>query len=366
MVLRRQLVLAAPLLVARPARAAQALGAMRLATAWRDAAGTHRAGIVQADWASGRLELVAEVALPGRAHGLLALPDGGFVVVANRPGRWLLRLDSNGRVAAQWQAPDAARTLNGHAQLAPDGTLLTTETGHDGSEGWVATRHAGTLAPTGPGFASHGVDPHQMLLAGDGTLWLANGGIVRDTRGRRLAGAPMAPSLVRLGLADGQLQQRFTLPDPHLSIRHLAWAATGNPALLGVALQAEHDNAAERAAAPVLAVCDGRRLQAAAAAASAAAQAGGYAGDISAGPGGGFVVSAQKQGRALWWHPGEPDRLTLVAQVNEPCGLVAWPDGAGTHISAGRGLALWHVRLGAHMLPWPLPLAPDNHIVALA
>jgi uncharacterized protein len=365
--LRRRAMLAAPLpLLGLRVHAAE-LHAQRLATAWRTPAGDHRVGILVVDWAAARIAVVAEVALPGRAHGLLPLPDGGFVVVANRPGRWLMRLDRSGVVARTWQVPEGGRTLNGHAELAADGrTLLTSETDPGTGDGWVARRHIDTLAPGGAGFASQGIDPHQMLSTGDGTLWVANGGIARDALGRKLAGAPMAPSLVRLAVADGTLRGHWTLPDPRLSIRHLALAAGGGEPFVGVALQAEHDTHAERVAAPALAVCDGRQLHLPTLPAADAALAAGYAGDISAGPGGGFVVSAQKQGRALWWHPGDPGRLTRVAEITEPCGLVAWPDGAGTQVSAGRGLALWHARHGARMLAWPLPLAPDNHIVRLA
>jgi hypothetical protein len=175
----------------------------------------------------------------------------------------------------------------------------------------------------------------------------------------------MAPSLVRLDTATGQVLGQWTLPDPHLSMRHLALTSGPDP-LLGVALQAEHDSAAERHAAPVLAVCDGTRLHLPVQDASAGGHAGGYAGDISAGPAGGLVISAQKQGRALWWHPADAARMTLIAQLTEPCGLVAWPGGGGAQVSAGRGLALWHTREAPRMLAWPVPMAPDNHIVQLA
>ncbi len=363
--MRRRTVLqaSAPLLAVPWARAhaGEPLPVQRLATAWRGADQHDRAGILEVDWAQGRIGIAAELALPGRAHGLLPLPDGGFVIVANRPGRWLLRVAADGRVARTWQAPEGGRTFNGHAELGPDRqTIFTTETDPATGAGWVGVRQLDTLEPTGT-FTSHGIDPHQMQRAGDGTLWLANGGIPRDPLGRKRAGERMAPSLARLDMASGRLLGQWTLPDPCLSIRHLA-LGTGTEPLLGVALQAEHDSPAERSAAPVLAVCDGEQLQLPV----QDTQAGGYAGDISAGPGGGFVLSAQKQGRALWWHPGDAARLTLVAQVTEPCGLAAWPDGAGTQISAGRGLALWHAREQPRMLAWPAPLAPDNHIVRLA
>ena len=104
-----------------------------------------------------------------------------------------------------------------------------------------------------------------------------------------------------------------------------------------MALQAEHDNASERAAAPALALWDGRGLSLP----SAETGAGGYVGDIAAGPEGGFVLSAQKQGRALWWQPARPEALTLVAQLTEPCAVLALPGATGVALSAGRGVARW-------------------------
>jgi uncharacterized protein len=113
---------------------------------------------------------------------------------------------------------------------------------------------------------------------------------------------------------------------------------------------------------PVLAVWNGQSLHLPR---TADTRGGGYAGDISAGPGGGFVLSAQKQGRALWWHPREPEQLTLVAQLTEPCALVAWPGAAGVQIGAARGLALWRARRTPAMLAWPATMALDNHAVRL-
>lgn len=362
--MRRRSLLLSPLPLLASVPAAASLRPQRLATAWRSEAGD-RAGILEVDWAGGRISIAAELALPGRAHGLLPLPDGGFIIVANRPGRWLLRVAADGSAATEWRVPAAGRTFNGHAELGPDGrTLFTTETDPATGGGWVGVRRLDTLALVGA-FESHGIDPHQMLHPGDGTLWLANGGIPRDNLGRKQAGQPITASLVQLAMGSGRLLGQWRLPDPLLSIRHLAMGSGSEP-LLGVALQAEHDDAAQRAAAPVLAVCDGEQLRLPVQDSAANAAAGGYAGDISAGPGGGFVISAQKRGRALWWHPADPGRFTLVAALTEPCGLVAWPDASGTQISAGRGLALWHAREPARMLAWPVPLAPDNHIVRLA
>lgn len=366
----------------RSARAAEATAPpaqQRIATAWRVAGAAapdsgDRVGLLQVHWAEGRVQVLAEHVVPSRAHGLLPLPDGGFLAVANRPGRWLMRFDAQGaivqRLAIDEERP--ARSFNGHVEASADGQrLYTTETDPASGEGWISVRDPQTLARTGE-FSSHGIDPHQLLRgpgAMAGRLMVAVGGIVRDRLGRKLD-APMSPALVQLSAQDGQLLGRWTLPDAQLSLRHIAWADHASPRL-GVALQAEHLQPAQRLAAPVLAVWEadargnGGQLALRGDSAAAVAQSGGYAGDISAGPGGGFVLTAQKQGRALWWHPALPADYTTVAQVTEPCGLLPLPDGRGVALSAGRGLALWHTQAAPRMLAWPGVRVPDNHWVAL-
>ncbi len=340
----------------------------RLAAAWRvpaPTAGTapDRVGIIELDWPAGRARVLAELAVPERAHGLLALPDGGFVAVANRPGRWLLRCDAAGHLRHRLEIGNErpARTFNGHVERSADTAwLYTTETDPADGAGWVSVRDARTLARVAQ-FQSAGIDPHQLLRAADGALMVANGGIPRDNEGRKIELDRMAPSLVRLDPHNGELLGQWSLADARLSLRHLAWAAGETP-LLGVALQAEHDRIEERRDAPTLAVWNGQRLIVA----TTDARGGGYAGDLAAGPGGGFVISAQKAGRGLWWHPGAPEQLTLVAELTEPCAMASWPGGAGVLIGATRGIARWHGRLAPRMLPWPVPLVPDNHWVMLA
>jgi hypothetical protein len=339
----------------------------RLATAFRQAppnAGPddgHHVGLLQVDWAAGQVQLEARVPVPSRAHGLLALADGGFVAIANKPGRWLMRLDAQGRVLRlhELDAEQPRRTLNGHAVVSADGRwLYTTETDPVSDTGWLGVRDAHTLQRVAQ-FSSHGIDPHQLLWAPDGTLVVANGGILRDGLARKRKGEPMTPRLVRLSSQSGRLLGGWTLPDPQLSFRHIAWSADG--LRLGIGLQAEHEDLAQRAQSPALAVWDGQTLRTP----SSDPRAAGYAGDIAAGPGGGFVISAQKSGLALWWHPGDPTACTVVAQITEPCALVASADKASVSIGGGRGLARWHRQDPPRMVRWPLPLAPDNHAVRL-
>lgn len=357
----------------------------RFALTWREAGpaapadGGYRAGVLRLDLGAPALDLVHAVALPGRAHGLVALPDGGSLVVANRPGRWLLRTDAAGRALAWHRLDDErpARTLNGHAEVDADGRwLFTTETDPATGDGWVSVRDARTLARVLQ-WPTHGTDPHQALLDADGGLVVANGGIARWPDGRKRAEAPVQAALVRLDARDGRLLGRWTLPDPALSIRHLAWAhplatAPGRAPGLGIALQAEHARPDQRRVAPLLALWDGERLAVPAARVDPAWQ--GYAGDIAAAPAGGFVLSGQKAHQALWWRPDAPDQLQRVADWTDVCAVAAvdaeaWgaPGLAGGVLVGGaRGLALWQARGPARAWPWPGPWQPDNHLVPLA
>ncbi len=338
----------------------------RLAAAWRLPEGSggeiDRVGVLEIDWGAGRIAVLADHPAPGRAHGLLAMPDGGFLAVANRPGRWLLRCDAQGRVMARHQLADdgAAQTLGGHALLSADGgQLFTSETHPDTGEGWIGVRAPDTLRRVGE-FASRGIDPHQMLLDGEGRLWVANGGIPRLRDGRKTALERMAPSLVQLDPVNGALLAEHRLDDARLSVRHLAWAHGGTQRL-GVALQAEHDEDTRRREAPLLAVLEQGRLQVP----TRDAQGAGYAGDIAAGPGGGFVLSGQKTGRGLWWHPGAEAELTRMAELGELCALASWDAGRGVLIAARTGVARWHIGEAPRMLRWPMPMSADNHWILL-
>ncbi|ACB32555.1 twin-arginine translocation pathway signal [Leptothrix cholodnii SP-6] len=350
---------------------AEPMPRQRLAAAWRgrgaDGIERDQVGVLDCDWAAGTVRVVGAIDNPGRAHGLLAGADGGFIAVANRPGRWLLAADRDGRLRQRLdlsQEP-SARTLNGHVEAdTSTGWLYTPETDPARGEGWISVRDPRSLRRVAQ-WPSHGVDPHQCLLDGDGGLIVANGGIWRTPQGHKVALERMAPSLVRLDARSGALLGQWRLADARLSIRHLAWT-DDDSRRLGVALQAEHDTPQQRAEAPLLALWDGRSLQTPGA--RAPATAGGYAGDIAAGPGGGLILSGQKAGLGLWWHPGAPQRLQTVAELGDACALASFADAAerGVLIAAARGLARWHPRQAAQALPWPMPMAPDNHWVLLA
>lgn len=295
---------------ARPPAAAE------LAAAWDETAG-HRVGVLAAA-RDGSLRVKSALAVPTRAHGLLAEPDGRLLVVARRPGDWLLRWSRDGRRLQQhWIEPD--RAFNGHLLASADGRLLySSETDLESGAGLVGVRDAGTLERLAT-WPTHGLDPHELLWDADGHLLVANGGIpTRPETGRAKRGLErMDPSLVRLDPSSGRLLGQWRLDDARLSVRHLARQG----ARTAIALQAEHDDPARRAAAPVLALFDGARLRLAETPPRPLAGYGGSA----AGAAGRFFVGCPRAGGTGCWD-GDGRWLGFVP-LAEACPLAAQGEG---------------------------------------
>ncbi len=360
------------------AGASAALPARHWVTAWNED-GSHRVGLLQQSRTGWRVASLIEV--PTRAHGLQVLADGSVIAVARRPGDWLLRWwpspDGRPGRAPQWCWAPAGRQFNGHAVLHPDGRhLLLTATDTEADDGLgrglLMQLRLDRLEPVQE-VPTLGRDPHQLRIdAGGPGLWVANGGIAsRPETGRaRLAQAPMDASVALIVPEPGTghlsaegPRQRWTLADPWLSLRHLAWHAPSQT--LGVAMQAEHPRPADRRDAPVLALL---RLSDAAQAdpavlrsVAAGADFGGYGGDIVA-TADGFSVSSPRTGRIGHWSPeGHWRGSETLAQG---CALEVDSDGqrlqaAGDHLSLASETS---TRPQASTpTPDPLPVQPDNH-----
>jgi hypothetical protein len=330
----------------------------RLALAWSEAGATPTAERTQCvgvwQQTGDTFEIAARRVVPTRPHGLAQLPGGDLLAVARRPGLWLQRWSPDGQLKREaWAEP--GRHFNGHVLPSADGRVVySTEQTHDEGAGCVALRDPDTLElrnewPTG------GTDTHQLLRVGD-QLFVANGGVpTRPETGRAKQNLPaMDSSLVVFDLRSGQRRGPWRLADPRLSLRHLAWHATSGT--LGIALQAEHDDPAQRAAAPLLALFDGESLRAVAPPADRPAVGAGYAGDIAA-TAEGFVLSASRAGALLGW--SQRDGWTAPVPLGEVCALVT--SGVSTACALGADGA-WAGR----PLALPRGCKPDNHARVIA
>jgi len=335
-----------------------------LAAAWQ-AGTTCRVGILSQD-AAGGLRIAAAVEVPTRAHGLLRESGDTLLAVARRPGDWLLRWSREGRALA-WRWIEPRRAFSGHALASDDGrTLYTTEADLDTGAGLIGVRDAATLEKRAE-WSTHGIDAHELIrdATQESRLIVANGGVpTRPETGRvKLNLERMDSSLVCLDAGTGASIGQWRLNDRRLSLRHLAWGRGASRPILGVALQAEHDDPDARAKAPVLALFDGRSLQTVAAPTPLA----GYGGDIAA-FGTTFAVSCPRaQGVAL--HGADGVFRDLIP-LDEACALVTttaeiWAGGrhaAVTWSASGRRSGLAAGALASHAMP---DLRLDNHWIAV-
>lgn len=332
--------------------------APRVLTAWRDGDQAW-AGV----WTPGRTP--QGVALPARAHQLLALPatadhPAQALVLARRPGKYLLRMDTQRSKALQWHTMEDDRYLGGHAALAADGgRFFTTETDGESGQGLIAERDLHTLEKLRE-FPSGGIGPHALLLEPDGTLLVANGGILNlpETGRRKLNLAQMDSNLTRLDTRTGSIMAQYRLADPALSLRHLALAPDGT---VGIALQAEHAQRQARQAAPALALLQGDTLRAVDwPTPQIPATWDGYAGDVCC-ANGRFWASASHAGWLASWSTHGSD-LQLLALP----GAGALAAGQGRWLVGGTKTALFYGSPhAAHAQRYPLTQAWDNHAALL-
>lgn len=327
-------------------------------------------GLFELDWHAAQVRIRSRLAVPTRTHGLLVQPDGGFVAVAVRPGRWLVRCDAQGE-PVQWlhmESESEGRTLDGHACASADGKwLYTAEASSKSGQGWVSVRDSQTLRKVAQ-WRTYGVEPHHMLLDASGNLMVANGGILRAEGDKKRDLQWMDSSLVKMDPSTGERQGQWRLKDQRLGIRHMAWSqpvagstdVIARKPLLGIALQNEHDDLIRRRASPVLAVWDGDSIQTPA----PGEGGGGYSGDIVGSPDGGFVLSCLRTNTAFHWSPSAPQTMTVIAQLQDAGALTHWPLADHAHgalLGSARGVARWHPSREQVFLKWPSGMALDNH-----
>lgn len=347
-----------------------ATSSVLLGASWRgpNAGDTHFAGVLAADWERKTLQIRYAVPLPTRPHGLLAEADGSLLVTGVRPGAWLLRCDDRGQVAQRISLTDETPSvrLSGHADGLRDGKLIyTTETDYKSGRGRIGVRDRQSLRKLDE-WDSHGVEPHQLVLDPDGHLLVANGGVLRTLADQKVDLHRMDSSLVRLDGHNGRLLRQWKLDDRRLSLRHLAWSHsfTQDKTYLGIAMQAEHDEPAQRAQAPILAVLDGDTLTVP----TTQSDGFGYAGDITGAYNGGFVLSSNKAGVAQVWLQDKPTALAPIVKLQEAYALASWngpTPGGGVLMATAAGLVRWHPTAPPVVLPWPQPMALDNHWVQM-
>lgn len=181
--------------------------------------GRERFSVVMADNAG---QAVGKLALPGRGHGIAIHPTLPHAVAfARRPGQFMSVFDYQTAQQIVLRPADTQRYYYGHGVYSHDGRYLyATEGEQKTSRGVIGvydvTHHYQKVAE----WSGFGIGPHEVILMADGRLVVGVGGV--HTFGREpLNLESMQPSLTYLS-AQGEVLEQITLPDRHLSIRHLA------------------------------------------------------------------------------------------------------------------------------------------------
>jgi len=172
--------------------------------------------------------IVRELPLAARGHDcVLHVQSGRGVVFARRPGTFAVafHIEDASPPVAFTARPD--RHFYGHGVFSPGGRLLyATENDFNAARGVIGVYDVSAGYKRVGEFDSHGIGPHDLLLAPDGlTLVVANGGIEThpDAGRAKLNISTMEPSLVFVDRRSGDRLAKHQLgSDLHkLSIRHL-------------------------------------------------------------------------------------------------------------------------------------------------
>ncbi len=191
------------------------------ASALRAADGSFRAALVSEEG-----QIISDVTLPGRAHGLASSAQH-VVAFARRPGTFAFVFDRQNRIAPIIINAPADRHFYGHGHFSPDGRILyASENDFDGNRGMIGLYDATDGFRRLGEFSAHGIGTHDMRISDDGRLLIiANGGIEThpDFGRTKLNLDHMEPSLVLADAQTGSLMEKHVLP-AHLrqvSTRHI-------------------------------------------------------------------------------------------------------------------------------------------------
>ncbi|EJC82173.1 hypothetical protein Rleg4DRAFT_3879 [Rhizobium leguminosarum bv. trifolii WSM2297] len=175
-----------------------------------------------------RGELIDQVALPARAHGMaFSAATGMTVAFARRPGTYAMIFDPRNKREPIVINSIEGRHFYGHGAFSPDGRVLyASENDFDGNRGMIGLYDATNRFTRIGEFETYGIGPHDMTVSDDGRLLIvANGGIEThpDFGRTKLNLGEMQPSLVLIDAATGALVEKHLLPAQwaELSTRHV-------------------------------------------------------------------------------------------------------------------------------------------------
>lgn len=334
------------------------------ASAYKDAAGGY--GIAVLDELG---QVQSKITLPGRGHGISVSPDGTrLAAFARRPGTFVVLAWPSSDKALQLIAAKPGRHFYGHGCFSKDGRLLyAVENDFDAARGVIGVYDvSGSTAVRLGEFESHGIGPHEVLLAPDGrTLVVANGGIeTHPDHGRdKLNIETMAPSVVYLDSETGDLLAEHRL-DPalhQLSLRHMALDGAGRAWVGG---QFEGPEDAEPPLVAIISRDENPILTPLPDNLSGKLQ--NYIGSVTANADGSVIAtSAPRGGKTLFWNAATGDFMGSQ-DVPDGCGVAPIDQGSFLISDGNGGVSyIFEPAETAEILARPPGMSWDNHMTAL-
>ncbi len=305
--------------------------------------------------------LLYAIDLPDRGHDVTFDPVSRHAVVFPRkPGTVAVAFDHTGRKRPLTFACPAGRHFYGHGVFSPDGALLyATENDFENAAGMVGIYDARDGFRRVGEFPTHGVGPHELLLAGDGkTLAIANGGIEThpDFGKAKLNLATMRPSYVLVDRVGGDLIEKHELPPNlhKLSIRHMDVDHAGT-----IWFSCQYEGATTDRPPLVGRAARGKELELLDMPEKALNGLHNYVGAMAANRAAGTMAVSSPAGNSYVVFDAASGKVVSATDLTEVCGIA--PDGAGFMATSGAGAI---ARPGAQPLSEP-DYVWDNHLLRI-
>lgn len=167
-------------------------------------------------------QAIRQLPLPARGHGVAIHPQmSQAVAFGRRPGEFMMVFDYQSGEMIALNSSGSQRHYYGHGVYSNDGLWLFATEGERGtSRGIIGVYDVQKGYQKTDELTGFGIGPHEVIMMPDNTLAIGVGGV--HTNGREpLNIETMQPSLTYLSI-NGKVLEQVSLPDHHLSIRHLA------------------------------------------------------------------------------------------------------------------------------------------------
>lgn len=307
--------------------------------------------------------------LPARAHHTEVHPQRSWLAcIARRPGTFVDVIDYREKRLITRITADTGRHFFGHGIFSEDGRyLICTENNLADGQGRVVFRDVDQDFRISADFPSHGIGPHELRQQpGSNTLVIANGGIrTHPDQGRKKLNLDtMTPSLVRLDMTNGALQEQQFMPAAlhQLSIRHIDTNRAGETA---IALQ--YQGPAENNPPLVAVHRPFQPLQLLSAPAPVDVAMKRYCGSVRFDSSGRYAAVSAPRGDLITFWDLHTDRFHSSLRSRDGCGIAATDRQAEFIISAGTGRCIsYDLRRGQKIrLKSAIKPAWDNHLAYL-